>query len=969
MSVTSTLNRRATELLLLLAAAPVVILLFCLTIINDGIALDAQTLAVPLGLVAAFLIAHLAMRYLAPNADGVLLPLAFILSGIGIAFVMRLAPELAGRQVIWLFIGVAAMILTLILVRSVQKLADFKYTIMLAGIILMLLPIFVGAEINGSKIWLKIFGFSFQPGELAKICVVLFLAAYLADNRDMLSVSARHLGPLQIPDFRTLLPMVVMWALSMLIVVFEKDLGSALLFFGLFVTMIFVATGRISYVIISLLLAIVGAIAAFIIFDHVQLRVSIWQDPFADPSNSGLQLVQALYSLADGDLIGTGIGRGMPEFIPIVESDFIFVAMAEEMGLLGASGILIAFVLFAVRGFAIASRAKSDSESIAAAGLTTAISLQAFVIVGGVTLLIPLTGLTLPFMSQGGSSLLASFIIVGLLLRISDKSPATNKALEATAAFESAGLGAAASDGVLSRFALGKRLTVLITIFSVLFAILIANLSYQMIIRAPELRALPINNHAIAREQMAERGAIISANDIVLAKSVQQSDGSYTRDYPEGQLAAHVIGYASARYGMSGVEAIQQETLRGDVGFSSWTDAINSIAGVPTSGNDVQLTLDTRIQAEAERLLNGHFGAAIVLDASTGAILAEASTPTYDINNVQELLLASTGTNMASTGANSQGEADTTASNSSSNSSNSAGTESLNGSNSNFSANSSALYNRATAALYPPGSTFKLVTLTSALTKGGISLNDTFSAAGEIQIGNAPITNYHGTDYGDVTVKRALELSANTVFAQIADRLGATNLVQTANDFGFGQKLGLDFSSTPSLMPDPKDMTAWETAWAGAGEPVGEHASSSPAGPQATVLQMACVTSAFANNGTIMNPYIVDRVLSPDGTLISKTTPKPFASVASADVVSKVNECMAGTVANGTGYAAQIPGYTVYGKTGTAETGAASDDSWFVGYVNVNGRNIVVAMVVEKAGEGFTTPLAKELLLKAIEVL
>ena len=915
------LNRRTTELLLLLAAAPVIILLFCLALLNDGKAFDIQDLAVPLGLFAAFLISHLAVRWLAPGADPVLLPLTFALSGIGIAFVMRLAPSLAGRQVLWLFLAIACMIVTLIVVRSVKRLGDFKYTIIILGIIALLLPIAIGSEHNGSKIWLSLGDFSFQPGEIAKILIVLFLAGYLADNREMLSVSGRHVGRLLIPDLRTLAPLIVMWALSLLIVVFERDLGSALLFFGLFVIMIYIATGRITYVVISMLLGALGAVAAFLLFSHVQNRVDIWLDPFSSPKG-GYQIIQALYSLADGDIIGAGIGRGMPDLIPIVASDFIFVAMAEEMGLLGASAILLLFVLFAVRGLLVASRAKSDMEAFTASGLTAAISLQAFVIVGGVTSLIPLTGVTLPFISQGGSSLVASFIIVGLLLRIGDSATGHEKELQSTSAL---------GGGVLGRYALGKRLTLLVTVFSVVFAILIANLTYQMIVRAPDLRALPSNNHQIAREQYAQRGAILTADNVVLARSVRQDSGGYQRIYPEGSLAAHLVGYSTSRFGLSGIEATEQEFLRGDVGFSTWTDAINSIAGVPVAGNDVQLSIDSRIQRASETALRDYSGAVVALDAESGAVLSMASSPAFDINTVESLL------------------------------------ESTGDDGSGLGGGTSALFNRATQALYSPGSTFKLVTLTAALSRAGITLSDTFDAPGTLEIGGGQVTNFAGTSYGQITVERALEVSANTVFAQIANLVGANTLVQTSQEFGFGKELAQDFYTSASLMPDPADMTEWETAWAGAGEPVGEHRNS-PAGPQATVTQMALVASAFANNGTIMSPYLVASVISPDGKMLEQTAPVPLNTIASADVVAQVNQAMAGVVNEGFGYEAQIPGYPVYGKTGTAETNKELDDSWFVGYVEVAGRKIVVAIALEQSGGGIATPRAREVLEAAIRV-
>ncbi|MDR2672627.1 MAG: FtsW/RodA/SpoVE family cell cycle protein [Coriobacteriales bacterium] len=911
----SGLTRRSLELLLLCAASPIIILIFILALLSDGQPFQLTDLAIPLGLFAAFLASHLAVRKLAPGADAAILPLCFMLSGIGIAFVMRLAPNLAGRQVIWLFVSIAAMVLTLVFVRSVRKLGDFKYTILILGLLCLALPAVIGTEQNGSKIWLTFAGFSFQPGEVAKVLIILFLAGYLADNREMLSVSGRRLGRVNIPDLRTLVPLIIMWGISLLMVVFERDLGSALLFFGLFVLMLYVATGRVSFVVAAALLGIVGAVGAYFLFDHVSTRVSIWLDPFAYAQTSGYQLVQAAYSLADGDLLGTGIGRGMPTFIPIVESDFIFVAIAEEMGLLGAAGLLLLFILFAVRGFTIASRARSDMEAFSACGLTAAISLQAFVIVGGTTMLIPLTGVTLPFISQGGSSLLASFVILGLLLRISDSGTGLEKELVATVNLDG---------GVLGRVALGKRLTVLVTVFSLLFAILIGNLTYHMIFKAAEIRALPVNSHALAREARTQRGAIVSYDGVVLAQSNRNDDGSYTRVYPQGSLAAHIVGYSSARYGSAGVEATKQEDLRGETSFSSWSDAINALAGIPNPGNDIKLTLDSRIQSSAQDALGGYNGAAVALDARTGELLACASAPTYDLNDIDAIL-----------------DANTTAT------------------------DESVLLNRATSGLYAPGSTFKMVTLTGALYSAGMHLDDSFDAPGSMEIGGAQITNFGRESYGTISLRRAFELSSNTVFGQVADRMGASTLVATADSFGFGRTLAQDFDTTASLMPDPAVMSKWETAWAGAGEPVGEHANS-PAGPQVTVTQMALVAAAFANNGTIMSPYVVDSVVAANGAVLSTTTPTVLGSVASPAVISDVNTAMEGVVNAGTGYAAQIRGYTVRGKTGTAETGRPKDDSWFVGYVDVGGRSVVVAIVLEEADSGTAVPAARSILQTAV---
>lgn len=904
------MTRRNTELMLLCIAAPLVILLFAMVALNEGNRVTLDNLTVPLSMFATFVVAHLAIRKLAPGADPAILPLSFALSGIGIAFITRLAPDLAMKQVGWLFLGVVFMVLVLAFVKNLDKLGSYKYTIMIAGILLLMSPMLpvIGNEIYGSRIWLSIGGFSIQPGELAKICIVIFLAAYLAQNREMLSVFNHKLGPFRVPDMRALVPVIIMWAVALLVIVFEKDLGSALVLFFVFVTMLYVATGKHAYIVISLLMVSVGFVFVYFLFSHVQVRVDTWLNPFADPTNTGYQLVQSIFSIADGGLFGVGIGNGMAEQIPIVESDFIFSAIAEEAGLLGAAGVLLLYLCFAIRGILISVRAKSDVSSFMAVGFTAVIVLQAFIIVGGVTRLIPLTGLTLPFVSQGGSSLLASFIILGFLLRASDQ-----------------GTGVVSLNGALGRVSLGKRLTGTMIVFSALFALLVANLTMIMVIQADEYKNMPINNHTLAKESKTERGAITTYDNVLLAHSVLQDDGSYKREYPAGNLAAHVVGYASDTYGTSGIEASCNDTLKGESNYASWIDVLNSYSGAGTAGNDVKLTINSTIQQAAQDSLKGYKGACVAIDPKTGAVLALASSPTYDADDVDNILSSG--------------------------------------------GDSSALYNRATQALYSPGSTFKIVTLTTALADNVATESTQYDSPSTLDIGGGKVTNFNNSSYGTITLQRATELSANTVFAQLGDQIGADGLVSSSEKFGFNNALNFDLPLAKSLMPDPNEMNEWETAWAAAGEPVGEHAS--PAGPQATVLQMALVGCAIANNGTIMQPYLVDSVNNSDGKNSYRATPSTMSNVCSSSVAKRVRTVLEGVVNNGTGKAAAISGVQIAGKTGTAETGKEKDDRWFVGMGPSDDCSVVVAVVLEEAGEslsGGAAGRAQGVLRAALEV-
>ena len=925
------MSRRTTELLLLIAAAFPVTLLYALYVVNAGAVLSFQTLAVPLGLFAAFAVAHIGVRLFAPGADPALLPIVFALSGIGITFVTRLEPSASMGQIVYLFLGVALMVGTLAVVKNLEVVKRYKYVLGAAGIALLVLPMLIGTEIYGSKLWIKIGSFQFQPGEFAKVFIVLFLAGYLAENRELLSISNRTVLGVKLPRLRLLYPLFIVWGVCLLVVAFERDLGSALLFYTIFLIMLYVATGRVSYVLIGLVLLAVGAFGMYQIMGHVQVRVAIWLDPFKDAQNLGFQIVQALYSLADGGLLGVGIGKGLGgDTIPVVASDMIFAAIGEEMGLLGGAAVLLLFMLFAVRGLTTAARAKSDLAAFSAAGLTAAISFQAFTIVGGVTKLIPLTGVTLPFMSQGGSSLLASFVIVALLLRAGDE--ATGRSTEiANTSTELTPVGYrpggsrgshmlrpaldTPESGLLGRVALANRLTRTVFLFTALFAVLIGNLTYIQVFKAAEYQDMPSNNHTITKARYIKRGSIITADGLTLAESIQQEDGTYVRSYPNGNLAAHAVGYYSQQYGSSGVESSQDKTLTGSKDYSSWQNALNSLAGITEPGNSVQLTIDSRIQQAAEQALAGRKGAIVVLDPRTGAVLAWASAPAYDNTDIAATMEA----------ANASGGADT------------------------------SMFDRATQALYSPGSTFKTVTLSSALENGVAALSSTYSSPGRMEIGGADVVSVNEQGHGTITLDRAFAVSSNTVFGQVAEQLGADRLVATAQAFGYGQNLGIDFSTAASIMPDPADMSTWELAWAGAGQPVGQ--GHTP-GPQTTVMQNAVIAAAIANNGIAMNPYVVGQILAPDGTVVKTTRERSLGQAVSSGTAEQVKEAMLDVVQNGSGSAAGIAGVKVAGKTGTAETNSATPNSTFIGFAPYDTPTLAVSLVLEETTENEATAAA-----------
>jgi cell division protein FtsW (lipid II flippase) len=368
-----------------------------------------------------FLAAWFVTRKVARRADPVLLPAAALLSAMGFAVIWRLKPDLAVEQVTWLGVGLIAFVATLVFVRDDRMLDAYTYTIGLAGLILLLLPIVpgVGRVINGARLWVAIGPLSFQPAEFGKVLIVIFLASYLSAKRELLASGAGRFG---LPRVKDLGPLVIAWATSLAVLFLEKDLGASLLFFAVFVVMLWVASGRPGYLVLGFVMFAVGAWVGYLTFTHVQLRVDYWLHAL-DPQNVYAlgygQLAQGQFALASGGLVGTGLGQGSPTLIPYAATDFIFAAIGEELGLLGTAALLLVFLTLIGRSLRVAVERTDAFGTLLATGLTTIVAVQTFVIVGGVTRLIPLTGITLPFVSYGGSSLVANFVILALLIRVS----------------------------------------------------------------------------------------------------------------------------------------------------------------------------------------------------------------------------------------------------------------------------------------------------------------------------------------------------------------------------------------------------------------------------------------------------------------------------------------------------------------------------------------------------------------------
>jgi cell division protein FtsW (lipid II flippase) len=371
---------------------------------------------------------YLGVRLWLPHSDTLLLAIVTLLTGLGLVVIYRLTYEVPGvenlatTQAGWILVGSGALVVTVLLLRDYHRLFAYKYLLALIAIGLVASTFTpLGYDVNGARLWVQIGPVTFQPSEFARIALIVFFAGYLAEKRDLWAATSRSFMGVQLPALKYFGPIALVWAASLGLLVFEKDLGSSLLFFAVPLLMLYAATGRIAYVIMGALLFAVGSYATYLAFSHVQLRVATWLDPWSDPNDSGFQITQSIFNIADGGITGSGLGEGFSQTIPEVETDFVFSTIASELGLLGATAVLLVFLIFVYRGMKIALLAQDDASKLLAFGLTAAFAMQTLIIVGGVTKAIPLTGITLPFVSYGGSSVVGNFILTGLLLVVSEK--------------------------------------------------------------------------------------------------------------------------------------------------------------------------------------------------------------------------------------------------------------------------------------------------------------------------------------------------------------------------------------------------------------------------------------------------------------------------------------------------------------------------------------------------------------------
>jgi cell division protein FtsI/penicillin-binding protein 2/cell division protein FtsW (lipid II flippase) len=996
-------RREAIEFTGIIASGAISLLLFLCSFLSShqriGNALDLFPLK-PLiywaGLMISFLLSSLLIGRKVKDRDPYILPLISFLSGMGLAFIYRISPDLASfykndlymllptKQLYWIIGGCMLMVLA---ARwsyepgNLAKLRKQKYIYILISMALVLLTSFIGVERNGHRLWLSFGPISIQTAEIVKALVILFTSAYLYEK--MGEIGRKKVMGMEFPSISFLGPFLTMLAFCLLPVFLQKDFGLSVILCAIFLGSFYMATSLGAFSSIGLGLAIlIGAISYLIGFPSIlRTRVNMWLFPFQYSEN----LTQSLWAISSGGLWGTGFGAGMPYRVPVVYSDFSFSGISEELGHLGGTAIMLAFLLLSYRGFKAAMESGDLYKRLLTGSIMILLGIQAATIIGGVTGLIPLTGVTLPFVSYGGSSTVMNFLAAGVLIGVS---------------------GSAKGKGEQG---ISRSIRRSFSVISLIFLIAWARLAYLQVIAAPSivLRQYEDRNleeavrkyarlgilkvgrggKVLAEEErisgrygrlvllclrrglivsgddgnirLAEgagrisnprlsvdvsmKGRILDRNGIPLAESIRSSSAC-SRRYPLGPATFHPLGYEHPVYGRAELELCLSGSLMG-----RREDLMKGLfipfprRGGP--GDDVVLTIDSRIQMAAYQALGGRKGAAVVMDPRTGEILALVSSPAIDPNEMDPELWA-------------RSLKDTS---------------------------SKPFLNRATGELYNPGSSIKPMIAAAALDSHSISVSDSFICKGWFRpMKEASYTihdfeerrSHNPTGSRRWTVREALIVSCNVTFAQIGLRLGADKLFEYAKKFGFYKEYdlipfkGASFRVTPSrIYPGAESLKDIPMGYF-----TKTHLAQSAIGQyelKVTPFQMALIASTIANGGERPAPKIVKEIRSKEGRVIKRFGEGPKERVISKDVANLLKDFMVDVVRKGTGTMARIRGVEVAGKTGTAEVPGKSPHSWFIAFAPADNPRIALSVVVENGGIGgkVAAPIAKRILEASLPLL
>lgn len=842
------------------------------------------------GLQAVFFLCFIYVyRAFYPQASRLLVNNMCMLLCVSFIMLTRLNYERAVRQFVIAAVSAAVCFLVPVIIDRARFLRKLAWLYGGAGILLLGVVCIAGNTSFGAQLSLDIGGVAVQPSEFVKILYVFFIAAMLSRSTEL----------------KNLILTTAAAALHVLILVLSKDLGSALIFFLTYLFLLYAATSDLRWLGAGLLSGSLAAAAAYRLFSHVQSRVLAWRDPWSDIDNRGYQITQSLFAIGTGSWFGLGLYEGMPRKIPVVEKDFIFAAVSEEMGALFALCVLLICLGCFLQFVLIAGQMRDLFYKLTAFGLGTVYIVQVFLTVGGVIKFIPSTGVTLPLVSYGGSSVLSTFILFGViqgLYVMAQPEQEREQEQEQEPEAEPSGRREKRDRSML-------RLTYLAV---AVFAGMILYEGWFLTVRREDT----INNSYNARlDSFADRvvrGKIVSGDGTVLAETLVGENGSETRSYPCGSLFAHTVGYSTM--GRTGLEDLAHfYLLSSHVNLIEHT--LRELMGEKNMGDTVVTTLDAALQQTASDALGDRRGAVVVLEPGSGKVLAAVSKPGFDPNT-----LADNWDHLVSPD-NTSGQ----------------------------------LLNRAFQGLYPPGSTFKTVILLEYIREHPDDYEDfRFECDGSYEEGDYTIRCYHGNAHGSQTLKEAFANSCNGAFAYLGSRLDAEKLAATAGQLLFNSDLPSALSYTRSSFAMEKDADLWERLQTSIGQ----------GRTQITPLHNALLAAAVANKGTLMRPYLIDHIENAGGDRIRGFQPSVCGSLMTEEEAAILTEMMTEVVENGTASAVKSDLYTAAAKTGSAEFEAGRDThAWFIGFAPVEDPKLAVSVIVEEGGSGgaAAAPIARKI--------
>ena len=811
-----------------------------------------------------------------PRSNRLLINNACMLISIGLIMLVRLNFNSAVKQFIIAAVSFVICGFIPFAMQKLKKIPNIPYVYAGIGILALALVFFLGSISGGSRLSVKLFGMYFMPSEFVKVLFVLFVAGALCIDS----------------SFKNLIITTAIAAVHVIILAGSNDLGAALIYYVVFVVLVFIATQNYIYLSIGTLTGVGIAIAAYNIFRHVRVRIAAFVDPFSVIDNEGYQITQSLFALSSGSWFGVGFFNGTPDSIPYVETDFIFSAIVQELGIVFAICMILICLSCFIMFINISLKFDDNFYKLTSIGLGIVYVIQVFLTIGGGTKFIPLTGVTLPFVSHGGSSVMATliafFVIEGMYVIRAPQAPSKGK----------------------------RRNNIVLAMTYLIIAAFMALCTYLSVYCATHKEELINNSYNPMQEIMiaqTRRGNIYSRNNVILAETRYDiRTEEEKRFYPFYNIFSHAIGYSTN--GRAGVEAAANYYLINSNQPISERMAAD-LTGSKYLGDGVITTLDENLQKVAYTALGTYKGAAVVSNPKTGEILAMVSKPDFDPNEIDEIW-----------------------------------DDLINDSE------SSVLLNRATQGLYPPGSTFKIVTLLEYIRENpGNYMNYRFNCTGSLSLKEGTISCYNHQVHGNLNLRTSFAKSCNSSFGNIGLSLDRTKFQKTLDDLLFNTTLPLTMNYSESVAhasDDYDDITMVRTAF-GQGDTL------------MTPMHLNLITSSIANKGMLMKPYIVSEVVNSNMNTVKTFEPEEYKRLMSESEAEAISELMRAVVTEGTGKRLNNKKYTVAGKTGSAEFSSktSSTHSWFTGFAPIDDPQICVTIILEDAGSGnlYATPMAKKI--------